>query len=250
MIIFDLLLFMKNVCLNRKYITTFCLLLTSWYTLTAQEWPEIQPEARPDTRWWWMGSAVDEVNLTYNLEEYAKAGLGGVEITPIYGVQGNDANNLSFLSPEWMKMLRHTQDEGKRLGIEIDMNTGTGWPFGGPEVDMKDAATKAIFQSYQVKGGEAVSLDVSVRDKRQKPVAHLSCAMAYSDKKHCLNLTSYVHDGILQWQVPEGKWEIVVLYVGKTFQKVKRAAPGGEGYVMNHLDRDARSEERRVGKEC
>ncbi len=114
-----------------------------------------------------------------------------------------------------------------------------GWPFGGPEVDMKDAATKAIFQSYQVKGGEAVSLDVSVRDKRQKPVAHLSCAMAYSDKKHCLNLTSYVHDGILQWQVPEGKWEIVVLYVGKTFQKVKRAAPGGEGYVMNHLDRDA-----------
>lgn len=96
MIIFDLLLFMKNVCLNRKYITTFCLLLTSWYTLTAQEWPEIQPEARPATRWWWMGSAVDEVNLTYNLEEYAKAGLGGVEITPIYGVQGNDANNLSF----------------------------------------------------------------------------------------------------------------------------------------------------------
>lgn len=109
MIIFDLLLFMKNVCLNRKYITTFCLLLTSCYTLTAQEWPEIQPEARPATRWWWMGSAVDEVNLTYNLEEYAKAGLGGVEITPIYGVQGNDANNLSFLSPEWMKMLRHTK---------------------------------------------------------------------------------------------------------------------------------------------
>ncbi|MBQ2393077.1 MAG: hypothetical protein II303_02745, partial [Alistipes sp.] len=61
-------------------------------SLKAQEWPTIQPEARPGARWWWLGSAVDEANLTYNLEEYAKAGLGGVEITPIYGVQGNDQN--------------------------------------------------------------------------------------------------------------------------------------------------------------
>ena len=52
----------------------------------------MRPEARPATRWWWLGSAVDATNLTYNLEEYAKAGLGGVEITPIYGVQGNDKN--------------------------------------------------------------------------------------------------------------------------------------------------------------
>ena len=34
-------------------------------------------------------------NLTYNLEEYARTGMGAVEITPIYGVQGNDANGYS-----------------------------------------------------------------------------------------------------------------------------------------------------------
>lgn len=230
---------MRNICLKKKYIITFILFLTGCYPLIAQEWPAIQPEARPATRWWWMGSAVDASNLTYNLEEYAKAGLGGVEITPIYGVQGNDDKNLSFLSPEWMKMLQHTQNEGKRLGIEIDMNTGTGWPFGGPEVSIEDAATKAIFQSYQIEGGTFVNLDISIKDKWQKPVAYLSRIMAYSDNRPCLNLTAQARDGKLQWQAPEGKWEIIVLYVGKTFQKVKRAAPGGEGYVMNHLDKDA-----------
>ena len=36
---------------------------------------------------------------------------------------------------------------------------------------------------------------------------------------------------------PKGEWRIIALYIGKTQQKVKRAAPGGEGYVMNHLDK-------------
>ena len=45
-------------------------------------------------RWWWMGSAVDKENLTRNLEAYAAAGMGTMEITPIYGVQGNDAKDI------------------------------------------------------------------------------------------------------------------------------------------------------------
>lgn len=212
----------------------FSLLLAS-SVLSAQEWPAIQTEARPGTRWWWLGSAVDAKNLSYNLEEYARTGLGAVEITPIYGVQGNDRNNLSFLSPEWMQMLQHTQAEGKRLGIEVGMNTGTGWPFGGPEVSIEDAATKAIFQSYRGKGD--INLDISIKEEKQRPYAQLSRVMAYLDNGKCLNLTSKVNNGRLQWKAPEGEWRIIVLYIGKTLQKVKRAAPGGEGYVMNHLDK-------------
>ena len=224
--------------MKRKYL--FFSLLLAGSCLYAQEWPAVRPEARPATRWWWLGSAVDATNLTYNLEEYAKAGLGGVEITPIYGVQGNDKNNLPFLSPQWMNMLQHTEAEGKRIGIEVDMNTGTGWPFGGPHVSMTDAATKAIFQSYQVEGGKEITLDLKVEEEKQRPVATLSRVMAYNaDNKQCLNLTSKAKNGQLQWKAPAGHWNIITLYIGKTFQKVKRAAPGGEGYVMNHLDKGA-----------
>lgn len=117
------------------------------FTLQAgvPSWPEIKSEAKPGTRWWWMGSAVDSLNLTRNLELYAKAGIGAVEITPIYGVLGNEHNDIEFLSPRWMRMLGHTIAEGNRLGMQVDMNTGTGWPFGGPFVTEEEAATKALF---------------------------------------------------------------------------------------------------------
>ena len=49
-------------------------------------WPDIATEAKPASRWWILGSAADEANLTYNMEEYAKAGLGGLEIGRNWGM--------------------------------------------------------------------------------------------------------------------------------------------------------------------
>ena len=66
--------------------------------------------------------------------------------------------------------------------------------------------------------------------------------MAYSPDGRVLNLTSRVNKetGELNWTAPEGKeWKLVAAFLGKTFQKVKRAAPGGEGYVMNHFSKKA-----------
>lgn len=205
----------------------------------AQSWPEITAEARPATRWWWLGSAVDTANLTYNLEAYAKAGLGGVEITPIYGVKGNDAQEIPFLSPTWMQMLQHTQAECKRLGMETDMNAGTGWPFGGPMVSLENAATKAIFQEYPARGEERILLTIEPEDDKQRDVAYLSRLMAFSDNGQRLDITSKVKNNRLDWTAPAGNWRLIALFCGKTFQQVKRAAPGGEGYVMDHFSRKA-----------
>lgn len=142
--------------------------------------------AKAGTRWWWFGSAVDSVNLEWNLGELHRAGIGAVEITPIYGIQGNDRNELRYLSPEWMQALKQTERIAARYGIQVDMNNGTGWPFGGPWVPLEESACKAIFH------------DTIVGGKRQ-----------------------------------------VTVEVGRTRQKVKRAAPGGEGWVIDHFDRDA-----------
>ena len=224
--------------MNKRELIVLCLLAAGG-VMQAQQWPDTPVEARPGARWWWLGSAVDEKNLTYNLEEYARTGMGAVEITPIYGVQGDDANEIQFLSPRWMEMLKHTQTEGKRTGIEIDMNTGTGWPFGGPEVSIEDAATKAIFQTYEIEGGKEIEQDINVTDPKQQPFSVLSRVMAYDEKGKCINLTAHVKKDKLQWKAPAGKWKVIALYIGKTRQKVKRAAPGGEGYVMNHLSKKA-----------
>ncbi|MBE6287375.1 MAG: glycosyl hydrolase family 2 [Mediterranea massiliensis] len=200
------------------------------------EWPKQDVEAMPAARWWWLGSAVDKENLTKNMEEYSKKGLRTLEITPIYGVQGNDANDIEFLSPKWMEMLRHIQSEAIRLGMQIDMNTGTGWPFGGPEVQIEDAACRLLIEEYTLKTGQSLQQSVQVTDVRQQPYAKLERFMAYSvDGKQVLDLTDKVVDGKLQWEAPEGDWRLIAAFCGKTLQKVKRAAPGGVGYVMNHF---------------
>jgi len=92
-------------------------------------WPEITNENKPWTRWWWHGSSVNKQGLSAVMEEYKKIGIGGVEITPIYGVAGFEDQFINFLSNEWMEMLEHTLREGQRLNMGIDMATGTGWPF-------------------------------------------------------------------------------------------------------------------------
>ena len=204
-------------------------------------WPRITNENKPWTRWWWMGSDVDSANLTYNLAELSKAGIGGVEITPIYGVKGREAYYIDYLSSEWMNMLDFTISEATRLGMGVDMNNGTGWPFGGPEVSPEDAATRAIFQEYELKGGQQLNESVTVKDERQKAFTRLDRLIAYSPDGEKLDITEKVSaEGRLDWIAPEGKdYKLIALFIGKTLQLVKRAAPGGEGYVLNHFDKKA-----------
>ena len=204
-------------------------------------WPPITKESKPWTRWWWMGNDVDSVNLKYNLETLANAGIGGVEITPIYGVKGRENRYINYLSPQWMRMLAFTKSEATRLSIGLDLNTGTGWPFGGPDVTIEDAATKAIFQIYNLKGGERLKEPVLVKDAKQKDVAKLVKVMAYSSDGKTTDITNKISsEGKLNWKTSKGSdYKLIALFAGKTFQMVKRAAPGGEGFVLNHYDKDA-----------
>ena len=185
------------------------------------QWPTPLPEAKAGTRWWWLGSAVDKPNLEWNLSEYARVGIGAVEITPLYGVQGNEKNELQFLSPQWMQALKDVQDISREKGIEVDMNCGTGWPFGGPLVPIEEAACKAVFVDTLI---HAKSVDVNTISlpvpEKERPYAKLQCIKAF----------------------PTGQtdqWRVIAVYASRTRQKVKRAAPGGEGWVIDHFDHQA-----------
>src|SRR5687767_14930884 len=94
-------------------------------------WPAVTQSAKPWTRWWWPGSAVEPSQLRAHLTAFAAAGLGGVEITPIYGARGAESRQVDFLSRRWVELLDETTREAARRGLGVDMATGTGWPFGG-----------------------------------------------------------------------------------------------------------------------
>lgn len=131
----------------------------------SRTWPEITRESKPWTRWWWQGNALTKEGITAEMEAYKKAGIGGLEITPIYGVFGYEDKFVDFLSPKWMELLIHTLKEGERLDMGIDMATGTGWPFGGPWINDRDACKNLNYKIYEVKGGKRISEKIEFTQK-------------------------------------------------------------------------------------
>ena len=219
---------------------SFIICLSFSYPAVAQpQWPEPLPEAKAGSRWWWMGSAVTGEDLTWSIQQYAQCGLGSLEVTPVYGVQGNERNELSYLSAPWMNALNTAQSVGDASGISIDMNGGTGWPFGGPWVKISEAAGKLLTKTelLTADGTQTLTMNISAPEGN----ATLNKVLAYSqgDDATVTDVTEYVDDKTLKWQAPEGQWRVIAIYNGHTAQQVKRAAPGGEGYVLDHYDSTA-----------
>ena len=233
----------KDLIMKIKNIVSLSLICFAFGNLSAQNpWPTVTETAKPWTRWWWMGNAVDEKGLDKQLTTLSNAGFGGVEIVPIYGAKGFENNYISYLSPDWMKMLQFTTNKAKSLNMGVDMSVGTGWPIGGPQVDEHDAATKMIVQTYTISSGEKFSDKIVLKDEKQKTLKtiKLNIVTAYNEKNEAVVLTDKIDaDGTLNWKPSSGKWTIYAVFVGKTLQKVKRAAPGGEGYTLDHFSPDA-----------
>jgi len=197
-------------------------------------WPKITKQNKPWTYWWWMGSAVDKKGLTEHLEKYHKAGIGGVHIIPIYGAKGYESRFIEYLSPQWMEMLGYTVKEANRLGMGVDMTTGTGWPFGGPNVSAEDATAKVIFRTYTLEDGAGLEKPLRADDKTRRKAEHLQALVAYSDSGAVVDLTGKVDaDGNPHWVAPEGKWRLYAVFEVLGGKKVERAAPGGAGYVLD-----------------
>ncbi len=238
---------------------------TSFSTLT--------PTNKPWTRWWWHGSQVSRTGITAELEALQKASIGGVELTPIYGIQDQDEAFIEYLSEEWVDLLLHTLQEAERLGMGVDMATGTGWPFGGPWVDEAMSSKYIAHRRFQVKGGEQLgeqvtftqspilrtvqATDLTIQDLKQPVTANenlqhlaidqvrfevelpLQVLMAYSDDGQKIDLTTKVDAaGQLDWTAPAGTWQLYALFQGAHGKMVERAAPGGEGLVIDHFDRN------------
>ena len=243
--------------------------LTAFPQKSLLAWPEITRENKPWTRWWWPGSIVTPSDITANMETYLKAGLGGMEVTCIYGVKGQEDKFIDYLSPKWMEMFTHVLREGKRLDLGIDLANASGWPFGGPWVDPADACRNINYKTYSLTGGQKLQEKIEftqpplIRPVGQKPdISKLSdpisrnrdlqlyaidqirfekplplySLIAYSDSGKVIDLTLNVSpQRDLEWTAPPGNWTIYALFQGWHGKLAERAGPGGEGDVIDHF---------------
>ena len=203
-------------------------------------------DARVMMRWWWFGPAVTPEGLDRDLEAMKAAGLGGVEVQPVYplALDGDDpaTRTRPFLSPAFLEALTHTRATAGRLGLRFDVTLGSGWPFGGPSVAASDAAGALRIEKLPVAAG-AISIGLPAIGAGE---ALLAVYLTPGEGTPASAATFTPVEGVAGSRgelglrpAPTSPHTAWVFIASRTGMMVKRPAVGGEGFVLDHYDRGA-----------
>jgi hypothetical protein len=201
-------------------------------------------DARIMMRWWWFGPAVDNAQLEREMRLMKEGGIGGFEVQPVYALSLDDPEKgiktSPFLSTEFLNALRFTADKAKELGLRFDLTLGSGWPFGGPTVSIEHAAARLRYERVKVEPN-ATFTKVPAIGAGEKLIAVF---LARSDGKALVadsirELTD-INAGVVKLTgITGGTHEVLFFISSRTGMQVKRPAVGGEGFVLDHLNRAA-----------
>ena len=211
------------------------------------------PEARPMVRWWWFGAAVVKPEILRELQQMKADGIGGAELAFVYPEvlddPAKDLKNLPFLSPEMLDAVTYAQSEGRKLGLRIDVTLCSGWPYGGPNTTLADASTRLriielpvpakatkiptpTVLSLPVREGHIPSNSAVEGDKL------IGLAIGNGEPKHwnAADMQMVTSLDVAPSTTPR---VALLFYMSHTFQQVKRAAVGAEGYVLDPFSKQA-----------
>ncbi|HWE86465.1 MAG TPA: glycosyl hydrolase [Terracidiphilus sp.] len=191
------------------------------------------PDARPMMRWWWFGPAITRPELARELQTMQQAGIGGVEIQPVYPMALDDPaqgiRNLRYLSPEFLDTVGYANRTARSLGMRVDITLGSGWPYGGPGTTLDLAAGSLRVVSQPINGS-------TVSPPSLEPGESFVAAFAVN-----YDAASAQRIDLATLAVPSGAPNRTALFfiASHTGMQVKRAAFGAEGNVLDHFSRAA-----------
>jgi len=225
------------------------LLLLSFAPARAQGIDDLQRsfERPPDDskimmRWWWFGPAVTKSEIEREMRVMKEGGIGGFEVQAVYPLELEDAANgikiLPFLSDEFIDMLRFTSAKARELGLRMDLTLGSGWPFGGPTVSIDQAAGQLRSERVKV-GGDTRRVPLPKMPAGEKFIgAFLVRTQGNEVIPESVRQLTEIKDGAVWLPANlEGSNEVMFFISGRAGMQVKRPAVGGEGFVLNHMDR-------------
>ena len=199
-------------------------------------------DARPMMRWWWFGPAVTRPELAKELETMRGAGIGGVEIQPVYPLMLDDETegikNLEYMSPEFLRDVSFANKKARALGLRVDITLGSGWPYGGPKTTLALAAGCLRVVAIPITG---TKIDAPALNRGESLIA--AFAVAGTEKQ--FDPATARRIDLSTGAVPQsaaagaGPQTAIFFIASHTGQMVKRAAAGAEGYVLDHFARAA-----------
>jgi hypothetical protein len=201
----------------------------------------VQPPAgaKPMMRWWWFGLAVEKPEIRRELEQMKADGIGGVELAFVYPQVVDDPAkglvNEPFLSRPMLDNVGYAASEGRRLGLRVDVTLGSGWPYGGPATTLAEAAGCLRVAELAVAPGATSLPAVPLADGESV----VSISLVDGEPQHWKASPQQL---LVQTKdfPPSGAPRTALVFIAShTGQRVKRAAVGAEGWVLDPFSHQA-----------
>jgi len=218
-------------------------------------WDKPSRTYKPHTRWWWPGNALTKADITWQLEQMAAQGIGGVEIMNTWKIY--EKGNIEYLTPEFMELVRHAVAEAKRLDLEVAITFSPGWGFGGSWVPKEDQSKVLCVASKDLEGGTRYSGALPLPDlegvRHAEPpnlrqpgtvvavVAGRITEHGQLDGSSLTVLTTQLEpaEAALEWDVPPGQWRLMTFWLEFTGQECSAQSFQPPPMVIDHLNRGA-----------
>lgn len=213
------------------------------------------PVYRPFVRWWWNGDKIEKDELIRELRLMKESGIGGVEINPIkFPARTDDMGKESvmWLSDEWNDLLLAAFKEAQSLGMTCDLIVGSGWPFGAEYLKGEERSQVVVIAVKKLEGPleyessmfdlfkEADPAITSPYPGRKMEMMKVLLAPDPLGKlEDVKDLTVQVKDDIISFNIPKGKYALYGLVKIHGFMEVINGAPGANGPVLNHYNKEA-----------
>lgn len=201
-------------------------------------------DARIMMRWWWFGPAVEKPELERELRVMKSAGIGGVEIQPVYPLELDDPktgfHNTPYLSDEFLADVRFASETAKSLGLRVDITLGSGWPYGGPHTPVTQAAGRLRVERVAITDPQP-SLPIPAMENGENLIAAflLPGDTHQLAPEHVARIRNF-QNGRAIFPEPISAPHVVLFFIAsRTGQQVKRPSVGAEGFVLDHYNRAA-----------
>lgn len=201
-------------------------------------------DSRIMVRWWWFGPSATNAELEREMKRMKEAGIGGFEVQPVYPLALDDPasgfHNYPFLSDQYIAALRFASSQARQLGLRMDLTLGSGWPYGGPNIPVTQAAGALRFRAVAVTSGETQVPLPAISTGEKLIAVFLEKGAPNNFETDTGQEITDIENGMVRLPADlEGRHALLFFIASRTGQTVKRAAVGAEGFVLDHYDRAA-----------
>ena len=241
------------------------------YNVIRENFSNPPDPARPKVYWWCLNGNIDTIKAREELAAMKKAGITGFDLFEIGSRNEMIPAGPAFLSDESLQMIKFVVDEAGKLGLTVGLNLASSWNAGGSWIKARHGGKSLYRSKINITGNSSIQkikipfpeinfpksaliggIDTSLiplraggRPEYYEEIAVLAIPTGVEknalDTSRIINVSVYFdpHSDELNWEVPDGEWEINRYVCSNSGQQLVLPSPYSAGLTIDHFDSTA-----------